>query len=134
MYIFSEEGIDNSPYWNDSNSHLFREVHTQLPQKLNVWCGILKNHIVEPHSIPGNLTDEVDLNMLEGIIDPLITETIEDDQNHNTERFRFQQDGAPPHYVVAVREFLNNQFPGRWRGPIECPSRSPDMSPLDYFL
>ncbi|CAH0395505.1 unnamed protein product [Bemisia tabaci] len=49
----------------------------------------------------------------------------------------FQQDGAPPHYALAVRAYLHNEFPGRWigrRGPIEWPPRSPDLSPLDFFL
>jgi hypothetical protein len=25
----------------------------------------------------------------------------------------FQQDGAPPHYLGEVREYLNTRFPGR---------------------
>lgn len=36
-----------------------------------------------------------------------------------------------------MREFLNHTFPNRWigrRGAIEWPPRSPDLSPLDYFL
>jgi hypothetical protein len=35
----------------------------------------------------------------------------------------WQQDGAPPHYSLRVREFLNNSFPewiGR-RGTVDCP-------------
>ncbi|KYQ59324.1 hypothetical protein ALC60_01634, partial [Trachymyrmex zeteki] len=46
-------------------------------------------------------------------------------------------DGTPPHYARLVREYLNKTFPGRWigrRGPIEWPPRSPDLSPLDFFL
>ena len=49
----------------------------------------------------------------------------------------FQQDGAPPHYANVVRDALNEKLPGRWmgrRGPIEWPARSPDLSPLDFFL
>ena len=36
----------------------------------------------------------------------------------------FQQDGAPPHYGTVVREWLNENFGGRWigrRGSIEWP-------------
>jgi len=25
-------------------------------------------------------------------------------------------DGVPPHYLLAVWEFLNNMFPGQWMG------------------
>jgi hypothetical protein len=38
---------------------------------------------------------------------------------------------------INVRLFLNNIFPGRWivrRGSIELPARSPNLSPLDFFL
>ena len=49
----------------------------------------------------------------------------------------FQQGGAPPHYATAVRQFLNDEFPGRWlgrRGPLEWPARSCDITPCDFFL
>ena len=49
----------------------------------------------------------------------------------------FQQDGAPSHWGLHVREFLNETFPNRWigrDGPIPWPPRSPDITPLDFFL
>ena len=48
-----------------------------------------------------------------------------------------QQDAAPPHWGLHVREFLNETFPDRWigrGGPIPWPPRSPDITPLDFFL
>lgn len=48
----------------------------------------------------------------------------------------FQQDGAPPHYGVEVRHYLDEIFPNKWigrRGAIEWPPRSPDLTPLDFF-
>ena len=47
------------------------------------------------------------------------------------------QDGAPPHFPVAVRNHLNELFPHRWIGrdsEFSWPPRSPDMNPLDYYL
>jgi hypothetical protein len=38
----------------------------------------------------------------------------------------FQQDGAPPHWGSDVRRFLD--------GPTPWPPRSPDITPLDFFL
>lgn len=76
------------------------------------------------------------------MIDPLITESIENqiDQGGNLlideENLFFQQDGAPPHYAMPVRNWLNERFPGKWigrRGAIEWPPRSPDLTPLDFF-
>lgn len=48
-----------------------------------------------------------------------------------------QQDGAPPHNSCVVREFLDRKFFNKWigtNGPILWPPRSPDMTPLDFFL
>lgn len=49
----------------------------------------------------------------------------------------FQQDGAPPHYALPVRTYLDDIFPQKWigrRGFLEWPPRSPDLTPLDFFL
>ena len=49
----------------------------------------------------------------------------------------FQQHGAPPHWGLHVCEFLNETFPNRWigrDGPIPWSPRSPDITPLDFFL
>ena len=43
----------------------------------------------------------------------LIPQLDEDDQEG---RIHFQQEGAPPHYLGEVREYLNTRFPGRWIG------------------
>jgi hypothetical protein len=77
------------------------------------------------------ITGIVYLDMLKQF---LIPQLYEDDQEG---RIHFQQDGAPPHYVEEVREYLNTRFPGRWIGrsaPIAWPPRSPDLTPLDIFL
>ena len=49
----------------------------------------------------------------------------------------FMQDGAPPHYSLRVRAFLDQTFPQRWigrRGSIKWSPRSPDLTPMDFFL
>ena len=48
----------------------------------------------------------------------------------------FQLDGAPPHWGLHVRAFLN-KFLERWigrGGPAAWPPRSPDINSLDFFL
>ncbi|CAH1110991.1 unnamed protein product [Psylliodes chrysocephalus] len=64
---------------SDTNPHVFREAYTQYPEKLNVWVGILGDHLIGPLFIPGNLNGEIYLEMLENAIDPLITEKLEND-------------------------------------------------------
>ena len=49
----------------------------------------------------------------------------------------FQLDGAPPHWGLQVRAFLNDKFLERWigrGGPAAWPPRSPDINSLDFFL
>ena len=82
-------------------------------------------------TIQGVSKTALQLDMLQEFLIPQLDE---DDQEG---RIHFQQDGAPPHYLGEVREYLNTHFPGRWIGraaPIAWPPRSPDLTPLDFFL
>ena len=48
----------------------------------------------------------------------------------------FQQDGAPCHYALIARDYLNRTFPNRWigRGGSRLwAAHSPDLTPLDFF-
>lgn len=140
--IFSDEATfqlngqvnrQNSRYWSDDNPHWMRDTHTQHPQKVNVWAGIFNGRPVGPFFIEGNLTAQMYENMLREQIIPAIRNTTGGD----LDAIYFQQDGAPPHYGVNVRRYLDETFPDRWigrRGAIEWPARSPDLNPLDYFF
>lgn len=121
----------NCRYWCDENPRWMREQHTQHPEKVNVWLGIVGDKFVGPFFIAGNLNSAVYLAMLQQQIIPAVQLA-----TNNCDQIWFQQDGAPPHYGLDVRAYLNNVFPNRWigrRGAIEWPARSPDLSPLDYF-
>ncbi|GFV53799.1 uncharacterized protein TNCV_1592221 [Trichonephila clavipes] len=56
--------------------------------------------------------------------------------------FIWQQDGAPPHWHLSVREWLNMTVPNQWIGRKEPPDkaciawlpRSPDLTPCDLYL
>ena len=53
------------------------------------------------------------------------------------QRLWFQHDGAPAHFSLDVREYLNNVFPNPWSGrggPVQWPPRSPDLTPMDFFI
>ncbi|XP_066253418.1 uncharacterized protein [Euwallacea similis] len=106
----------NCRYCDNENLHLFREGHTQFPQKLNVWAGILGNEIIGPFFLEQNLTGQLYLNLLENEVNPRILQSLQD-----------QQDRAPPHYTLAVK------WIGR-RGAIDWPARSLNLTPLDFFL
>ena len=91
----------NCRYWADTNPRIFHETHTQYPQKLNVWAGIFGNSIVGPFFLPGNLTGDMYLDLLENTIDPALTHIIENDPAYNEHELIFQQDGAP-HKMCAI--------------------------------
>ena len=62
-------------------------------------------------------------------------------ENHKKKRklsaTTFQYDGAPAHFSVQARETLSKQFGDRLIGrgfDVMWPPRSPDLSPLDYWL
>lgn len=123
----------NCRYWSDVNPDWIRADKSQYPQKLNVWAGILNNRIIGPFFIDGNLNAVKYEAMLRDQIVPAIREIAGDD----FENVWFQQDGAAPHYARDVRAYLDEVFTDHWigrRGAIEWPARSPDLTPLDYFL
>lgn len=49
----------------------------------------------------------------------------------------FQQDGAPRHSSIVVKDVLRQMFRNKWianGGPVSWPARSPDLSILDFFV
>lgn len=126
----------NCRYWCQENPHEYREAHTQRPQKRNVWAGILGNEIIGPFFIEDNLDGAKYLLMLHNEIVPAMKASAIR-QNIPWADVYFQQDGAPAHFMRMVRDYLDLVFPNRWigrGGPICWPPRSPDLTPLDFFL
>lgn len=126
----------NCRYWCQENPYEYREAHTQRPQKQNVWAGILANEIIGPFFIDGNLDGLKYLLLLHNEIVPAMRASATR-QNIPWNEVYFQQDGAPAHFLRMVRDYLDLVFPNRWigrGGPILWPPRSPDLTPLDYFL
>ena len=73
------------------------------------FCAISKNHAHGPFFLEGNVTGDVYLQMLQNwLIDELIANEHAD--------FIYQQDGAPPHWKLTVRAYLNDNQPRRWIG------------------
>lgn len=67
MILFSDEASftnsgqinrHNMHYWADENPHWIRQVDHQRPWSVNVWCGVLGDHIIGPYFIDGNLNAE----------------------------------------------------------------------------
>lgn len=129
----------NSRYWSRKNPHWTQDAHSQRRGKVNVWMGIIGRRCIGPYFFQGNLTAARYLNFLQTDLLPALALIFPNGNNADVPRedIWFQQDGAPPHFGADVRQYLDVTFPGRWigrRGAIEWPPRSPDLTPLDFFL
>lgn len=123
----------NEHIWSIQNPEVNREVRPQVRFSVNVWAGILGNRILGPFLFDENLTSERYLNFLETEFQLYLM----DIPLAILPRLWFQQDGAPAHNGRNVTQYLNTEFPERWignRGAVAWPARSPDLSPLDFYL
>lgn len=133
---FNNNGIvnrHNSHYWNGSNPFWTRESNAQVRWSTNVWCGMISGYLIGPYFYTGTLTGERYLEFLTNTL-PILLENIPLNVREN---MWIQQDGAPPHNANIVRDYLNRHFQLRWmgtKGPLNWPPRSPDLTPLDFFL
>ncbi|KAF2889321.1 hypothetical protein ILUMI_16852 [Ignelater luminosus] len=81
------------------------ESHFQHEFNINVWCGIFKNMFLDPYELPANLNGNSYLEFLQTTLFDNLEELL-----HNRRRdMWFMQDGAPPHYPLIVRNYLDQQ-------------------------
>lgn len=123
----------NYHYYADENPHVVRMTNYQQRWSLNVWGGILGEHLLGPYFIEGHLNGNSYLRFLHDDLDDLL----ENVPLAALRQIVFQHDGAPTHNSRVVREFLDEMFPDSWigrGGPVRWPPRSPDLTPLDFFL
>ena len=46
--LTGEVNNQNFRFWSDENPNWVRETHTQYPQTINVWCGIIDGYLIGP--------------------------------------------------------------------------------------
>lgn len=120
----------NCVYWADANPHFIVESELNAPG-VCVWAGIWPRGIIGPFFFDGTVTAQSYLHMLTHEVMPLLQ------QNQSFQQMIWQQDGAPAHYGLTVRQYLDEHFHGRWigrQGPIDWPPRSPDLTPMDFAV
>jgi hypothetical protein len=95
-----------------------QDLHTQYPQKVNVWAGIIDDRILGPFFFANNLTGDRYLRFLQLKLMPALAALFPNANNpdlpNNT--IWLQKDGAPPHYGINVRRYVDQVLPGRWIG------------------
>jgi len=122
----------NKRYWASENPRKYMEMKKQGRTSINVWCGMIDNKVLGPIFFNGSLNGQRYLyflqNEIENILDELPLETYR--------TLIWQQDGAPPHNIRPVLDFLNDRY-REWigrNGTIAWPPNSPELSNLDAFL
>lgn len=111
---------------------MFNEIYNLfVPYILHFFVG---NRLIGPFFYQNTLNGERYLEMLENQIVPAIREVVPQNEFHNV---WFQQDGCPAHNSRNVKNLLRATFGDKLisnGGPISWPARSPDITPLDFFL
>lgn len=133
---FSRDAImnfHNNHIWIDENPHAVSESRHQHQFSLNVWVGIVGDFLIGPFFLPGRLTGEIYRRFLEEDLPTLLEEV----PIQLRQQMLFMHDGAPAHFSLVARQYLDVAYPNRWigRGGAQpWPPRSPDLNPLDFFL
>lgn len=133
---FHSNGIPNKHnyhHYAQENPHITMPINNQNRFSINVWAGIIGQHLIGPHFFEERLTGARYLEFLRNTL----PELMEDVPLNVIRHMWFQHDGAPVHFTQPIVEFLNQQYPNQWigrGGPILWPPRSPDKTKLDYFL
>jgi hypothetical protein len=122
--LFSDEAVfygngevnqQNTRYWSQYTPHRYSDPQEQGATRLMLWCGTWKDRIIGPFFFNKHVNAHAYLRMLE---EEAFGSVLNGDGEFPT---WFQQDGAPVHYSIQVREFVDQQFPGHWigrRGPV----------------
>lgn len=106
------------------------------PPKVTVWCALWSGGVIGPYFFKNDEGDTVTVNserynqMLTNYFWPAI-------EDMNLEHMWFQQDGTTCHTTRQNMAELRTKFEGRIIsrfGDVSWPSRSCDLSPLDFFL
>lgn len=126
--------VHNAHYWSQQNPHWLRQHKHQVRWSVNVWCGILGDRIIGPYFFEGNLDSK---KYTQEILSIVVDNFACDLSLNDLRKVWFQHDGAPPHFSTSAKRWLDRHFSGQWigrGGAMFWPPRSPDLSPLDFFL
>ncbi|XP_070524010.1 histone-lysine N-methyltransferase SETMAR-like [Cardiocondyla obscurior] len=133
--VFRKNGYinrQNEHHYAENNPRCIKEINIQDRWTVNVWLGIIGDHVIGPEFIQGYVNAEYYSEFLLNRLNDLL----EDVPLAQRLEMRFQQDGHPAHTSRLARNILREKFSEKWiglYGPQEWPPRSPDLTPLDFF-
>lgn len=142
--IFSDEAYfelggfvntQNCRIWANENPReiLPKQFH---PPKVNVWCGFWAGGVIGPYFFQNEAGNSVTVNgaRYRDMIRNFLFHKLE---GMDTQNMWFQQDGATSHTTKETIALLRERFGDRLisrNANITWPSRSCDLTPLDFFF
>ncbi|UYV75632.1 hypothetical protein LAZ67_13000806, partial [Cordylochernes scorpioides] len=135
-----EVNTQNSRIWATENPRIFTEMPLHQP-RVTVWCGFTSSFIIGPfffEEINGrtfktvSVTGERYVQLLREKVIPILQD------RQALSEITFMQDGGPPHISRGAKQLLKDTF-GEDRVISrhfihQWPSRSPDLTPCDFWL
>jgi hypothetical protein len=118
----------NARHWSTENPNEMVQAPLH-PLKIGVWCALSKTRIIGPIYF----TDTISAQRYKEILEKFVRKL----RGNDISSIFFQQDGAPAHRASMIKKYLHEIFPDRVIGmgfPYDWPPRSPDLTPLDFFL
>ena len=118
----------------------FQYVCNDDRHKLTVWVGLMGNGtVIGPFFFRHNIDGEDYLQLIDEEIAPALRRLprYRGRRNGQLRRIWWAQDGAPPHRRRIVTDRLTELFGNQviaLNRAVEWPPRSPDLTPLDFFL
>jgi len=76
--IFTKDGIfnqHNSHIWAKENPHAIRQRTSQHKFSINIWCGIVGDHLLGPYVLPARLNGTEFLNFIRQTL-PILLENV----------------------------------------------------------
>ena len=135
--VFHLEGginVHNCSHWGVEDPNWLVEKSLNTP-KIMVWGAMGYHGVFGPFFFDGNVNGSSYLEMISNQFYPEFSAL------ENSSELYLMQDGAPPHWDKTVRDWLNENLPGRWIGRggsgdsnAPWPPRSPDLTPMDFFF
>ncbi|CAK1590500.1 unnamed protein product [Parnassius mnemosyne] len=127
----------NCRYWSCKNPNRKHQKPLHSP-KVTVWAAMSAHGIIGPYFLEDGRGRALTVTSQRyvAMIQDFFTPELQNFPGFNT-RTWFQQDGATAHTsnvaMPVVRQLFPNKVISR-RGDIPWPPRSPDLTPMDFFL
>jgi hypothetical protein len=107
--IYRSSRSRNVYFCSKENPH-FHEESENNPPHVMTWAGTSARHIFGPYFFEGSVNQHTYLAMLRDWLVPQL------ERMNLIGKVWFQQDVAPAHYAISLREYLGDVFSDKWIG------------------